>query len=273
MRVHRVLLGVCLACVPAGCSENSTIVSPPAVPAPAAGPTRMLASDGYEAPTYQTMAEVPEDIPLARLISYSSRVGWSGATASGFASMEGTANRIDQTLNLSIIHDYQTVGSVQVTAHEGAFWGGRLVMGTPIEYTVARTCGQVANLNTFHSARVVVFVEAGLVTLSQAGADSHDGKPQAACASNPCGSVTQVSYDPYSSETGCEAEDDGGSTGTQYQLGDHTGGETVGFGTGMGDGGSSSCGQEAVVEYVCIDVYDEETGTWDEWACGYATTC
>lgn len=61
--------------------------------------------------------------------------------------------------------------------------------------------------------------------------------------------------------------------GTQYQPGDNTGGETVDWGTGIGNGGTSVCGTQAVVEYVCIDIFDPETGTWGQWSCGYATTC
>lgn len=62
-------------------------------------------------------------------------------------------------------------------------------------------------------------------------------------------------------------------SGTQYEPGDYTGGETVDWGTGTGNGGTSVCGEAAFVEYVCIDVYNEETGAWEEWGCGYVTTC
>ena len=65
----------------------------------------------------------------------------------------------------------------------------------------------------------------------------------------------------------------GEGSGIQFEPGDYTGGETVDWGTGIGNGGTSICGNKAVVEWVCVDVYNESTGVWEEWSCGYATTC
>lgn len=93
----------------------------------------------------------------------------------------------------------------------------------------------------------------------------------------PTRQVSDPAYDPYSPDAlsgeDCAAVEEagGGGTGTQYQPGDYTGGETVDWGTGTGNGGSSSCGPDARVEYVCIDIWTE-TG-WAEWSCGFATTC
>lgn len=91
------------------------------------------------------------------------------------------------------------------------------------------------------------------------------------------GDPVAVVYDPYAEEdsTDCDAGGSDGDegSGTPYEPGDHTGGETVDWGTGRGNGGTSLCGESAVVEYVCIDVYNEKTGRWDKWSCGYATTC
>ncbi|HEU4453733.1 MAG TPA: hypothetical protein VFR81_11770 [Longimicrobium sp.] len=90
--------------------------------------------------------------------------------------------------------------------------------------------------------------------------------------------IEEVHYDPYDPAMSMSADDGGGDCGsggggTQYQPGDYTGGETVDWGTGEGNGGTSACGDQAMVEYVCIDVYNEETGSWEEWGCGYVTTC
>lgn len=77
-----------------------------------------------------------------------------------------------------------------------------------------------------------------------------------------------------SENTGGSGGGDSGSgegSGTQFGPGDSTGGETVDWGTGKGNGGTSVCGATAVVEYVCIDIMTE-TG-WREWDCGYVTTC
>lgn len=101
------------------------------------------------------------------------------------------------------------------------------------------------------------------------------------------GSSTQIiqdpyseSYDPYEPSWGyqdCAGGTDGGGEdddggGTQYGPGDSTGGETVDWGTGTGNGGSSVCGAKAVVEYICIDVWVDGEG-WVEWGCGFVTTC
>jgi hypothetical protein len=97
-----------------------------------------------------------------------------------------------------------------------------------------------------------------------------------------CGEdLTQLTYSPYNDGSGsdsgnCPAGGDGSAddgSGTQFQPGDYTGGETVDFGTGMGNGGSSVCGATAVVEYVCIDAWNGEKERWEEWACGYVTSC
>lgn len=91
--------------------------------------------------------------------------------------------------------------------------------------------------------------------------------------------VGDPEYDPYQpigpGGGGCEGSGSGSGegTGTQYEPGDSTGGETVEWETGIGNGGASACGDNAVVEYVCIDIWDAELGTWVEWNCGYATTC
>jgi hypothetical protein len=91
--------------------------------------------------------------------------------------------------------------------------------------------------------------------------------------------VDDPEYDIYSPEDGSdsctETPGEGGGdesgSGTQYQPGDSTGGKTVDWGTGQGNGGTSKCGATAVVEYVCIDVWTESG--WQEWDCGYVTSC
>jgi hypothetical protein len=87
--------------------------------------------------------------------------------------------------------------------------------------------------------------------------------------------VRYAEYDPYADDGGnCSSDGSGGGgtgSGIQYYPGDYTGGETVHWGTGIGNGGTSACGSEARVEYVCIDYWDGRQ--WVEWSCGYATTC
>ncbi|MDB4951589.1 MAG: hypothetical protein JWM27_4238 [Gemmatimonadetes bacterium] len=80
-------------------------------------------------------------------------------------------------------------------------------------------------------------------------------------------------YDPYASGSDCSDTGGDGSIGSgiQFVPGDYTGGETVGWSTGIGNGGASACGLAAQVEYVCVEVL---VGTeWKDWGCGYVTTC
>jgi hypothetical protein len=87
------------------------------------------------------------------------------------------------------------------------------------------------------------------------------------------------SYDPYAEGDTYDGTCDGsggsgggsGGSGIQYYPGDSTGGETVSWTTGQGNGGSSACGGAAVVEYACIETWNG--GGWETWGCGYVTTC
>jgi hypothetical protein len=89
--------------------------------------------------------------------------------------------------------------------------------------------------------------------------------------------LTDVAYDPYgepSGSTDCAGQGGTGTgSGIQFQPGDYTGGETVDWRTGVGNGGSSACGASAVVEWVCIDVWNPEKRRWDQYDCGYSTVC
>jgi hypothetical protein len=44
-------------------------------------------------------------------------------------------------------------------------------------------------------------------------------------------------------------------------------------GSGGPGGGHESGDSDCVVEYICIDIWNENTGTWDEYWCGAATVC
>lgn len=83
-------------------------------------------------------------------------------------------------------------------------------------------------------------------------------------------------YNPYdpgpgTSDGGCGGGE--GGEGTQYSPGEFTGGQTVSWESGIGTGQPSACGDQAKVEYICIEVWDEAAGMWVEWSCGYATVC
>jgi len=98
----------------------------------------------------------------------------------------------------------------------------------------------------------------------------------AGCTDN---ELTSSEYDPYEpgAGDGCGSDGSGGSggggSGQQYSPGQYTNGETVSWATGVGNGGTSACGSAAQVDYICIDVWNETSGEWETWGCGYVTTC
>lgn len=67
----------------------------------------------------------------------------------------------------------------------------------------------------------------------------------------------------------------GGGGGCEYQIipdpetCDPNGGGGGGGGGGDGGGGAGDC----VEEYICIDIWNENTGSWEEYWCGNATVC
>lgn len=140
---------------------------------------------------------------------------------------------------------------------------------------VTGTCKFVWNESgTYINVRRAIEWDRGSATITRWGRDS-DSNGGGSCDGMDA-NTRRVYYDPYSEEPqSCTGGDGsgsgGGGSGTQYYPGDSTGGETVDWGTGRGNGGVSKCGASAVVEYICIDYWDGQR--WVEWSCGYATTC
>lgn len=95
----------------------------------------------------------------------------------------------------------------------------------------------------------------------------------AGCGDEDTRIIAEGDYDPYEEEQQSCGGGGGDPPGTQYEPGDNTGGETVDWGTGVGNGGQSVCGTTAIVEYVCLDEFNLDTLEWEEWGCGYVTTC
>lgn len=151
-----------------------------------------------------------------------------------------------------------------------------------------KTCGFTVSGTVRHSTAHVLPVTGGLIRWGDVVRTSWaTPESQSDCA--PCKTATpirEVVYDPYDPYSGSSGEDgdcndgsggsggaDGSGSGTQYVPGDYTGEETVSWTTGQGNGGASACGTAAQVQYVCIDTWDEASGKWVQWDCGYVTTC
>ena len=101
---------------------------------------------------------------------------------------------------------------------------------------------------------------------------THEEEEEESCGGTSYDYSDDEDYDPYEEEEEPVCSGSGGGSGTQFQPGDFTNGETVDFATGVGNGGGSVCGPAAYVDYICIDIYYEDDG-WTEYTCGYATVC
>ena len=160
----------------------------------------------------------------------------------------------------------------------------------PAEWSIALTksCGSILEADVSYEAWWRGFaVGSGEIVLERAVAADQAIGQQEECECEEGGGnpgtelmphiMGDVAYDPYapsdlSTDCGGGSGGGGGGGGTQYEPGDSTGGETVDWGTGQGNGGESACGDQAIVEYICVDIWIEGSG-WREWSCGFATTC
>jgi hypothetical protein len=225
-------------------------------------------------PYYATTADVPLAYWGPRVYSQNPVVYWSGATAVGSSRMQYYGNRAEESFTLAIDGPVSNISREASGSSIGGMFADVYWHSTPgFTLTARGVCGHVANLSSLHTAKTVFFIEIrGLTELSTSVPDGHSDT-QPACANDGCSAkkFDQADYDPYEEED-CQGDDDGGgSGGTQYYPGDYTGGETVNWGDGVGNGGTSVCGETAKVEYICIDYWNGQA--WQEWSCGYATTC
>lgn len=261
-----------------GCAHDAGLTSPEPRSAPESR-HEAATGDGYGAPSYGSLAEVPPEHRFADVRDHKVRVDWTGITAESFASMEYHGNRGAIAFEVTVMSEYSSPRISRSTVEASAVLPAWRFMGDKFDVTVDRECDQTADVNATFTAKAVVFINTALTTIAMdiEHAQASDVQPDCTCGSDPK-AVTEIAYDPYGGPDdggGLEDGDCGGSgggrTGKQYQPGDYTGGETVDWKTGQGNGGSSSCGAEAVVEYVCIEEWDGEK--WVPWECGYATTC
>ncbi len=271
-RVWGVVLASTMAVVLLGCADTTRITSSNRTAPVPQQVRKAMAPDGYEAPVFNSTDEVP-GWWRANVWDESSTADWTGSTAGGYAFMRYTGNRISQTMNLSVIHGYSTVATAPpLTRNAWHFLPYDGLLGSPTSYSVDESCGQVANLSTQHTAKIVLFIQVSFLEFDEATTSSQGAARQPDCPQTErCTDVTMVTYSP--DEPECEGASGGGAgTGVYYQPGQTTGGNAVDFATGEGLEAGSVCGTAAVVEYVCIDILDAE-GNWKEWACGYVTTC
>jgi hypothetical protein len=272
--------GACLLVT--SCSEAAGPVGPQPL---ATSPRATLAPESY--PHYATEADVPPEYSLAMVHRISPIVYWEGSYANASSLLSYFGNYGEQTLSLTVLKDGSALPAVTTTGVDDHIIPRDYEMVTSgLGFAVSGTCGWIGNLNVNGMAQILLLINVkGLTVLSTAKGTGTSSRAQPACASKTCTTVASNDqqsayggdYDPYAFDSpgtaACDGgAEDGNASGTQFQPGDMTGGETVDWRTGVGNGGASACGAAAQVDYMCVEYYVQGEG-WKDLGCGYVTTC
>lgn len=237
-----------------GCSDTPTPLAPTPLPLRPGAP--VLSWDG----DYPYLTDLPPDALEPHIYSTGAGVRWDGAVAAMYAWMSYFGNSGLINYSLSISGPYPGDQSGTAASGEGGFPGDRTIENYDLRYTAAGTCGHAANLTTSNTASIVGWT----ITIygKELGWSGSVYRPDG-------GSGLQPACPPPPPD-----DDDGCTPGTvDWQTGETCPDPRTGGGGGEGGGGGQCpAGSVAVVEYVCIDVWDPERG-WVEWSCGYATVC
>lgn len=231
-------------------------------------------------PTEEEYAEMPPEFRSGtEIIAAWADAGFVSNRAYGSAGMEYFANYAKIILPVTLLFNNSQVTKTMGYEEEAYFLPMRRSIGAMASMGVTGSCGHLVNADPeFYIHNQFPLSKSGWFQWGQKRTTQHASASQPACSCTEATSLQEAAYDPYSQDGGDNACVDNGSTGgeasgIQYYAGDNTGGETVDWNTGVGNGGSSVCGATAVVEYVCLEKYNWETGRWEHFDCGFATTC
>ena len=179
MRNQSVAFVVAVACTAlAGCADGRT----PLLPIPP-GVTREIAPDGGEAPNFNSIDEVPEDLRWAIIRNATAAVFWDIETVDAIASMDYWANRASMDLKLIVTSGYSTVGTKE------AHWKspGHLLArpwrhgSAQLRYTLTRDCGQTADLRAEFDAQTFVLINWAPLELDRDHDQADDAARQPDC--------------------------------------------------------------------------------------------
>ncbi|HEU0016642.1 MAG TPA: hypothetical protein VFQ45_23370 [Longimicrobium sp.] len=147
------------------------------------------------------------------------------------------------------------------------------------QFYVGKSCGLTISADVSFEAWWQSLLWGETNTQSEPRRDTREQEPCPCVVNEGDNEPAEGGFDPYYGEpptAGGDCDEGTGGEepeGKQYYVGDYTGGETVSWHTGKGNGGTSACGDEARVDYVCIYEFNPETEEWELWDCGYVTTC
>lgn len=279
----------CVALLMAGCSDATRGgAGEPLSPVHPSARAAEAQTDIQESGMYPTENDVPPDRRLARIYRHSERISWSGRTANAYASMEYFGNFGEQTLEITVVHGYSTVGSMRTERHVQDFLPAGRVMGNPLQYVLAEDCGQTANFAATHTAKTIMFVNSAISTVGSERARGETAATQPTCripeetcapddgggdymtgtdASAPGGDPDlppyNFAYDPYnpgdtSPSSGC----DGGGETHEPAEPEPTFAEMC-----------TALGGKLYYDYGCIEQWNKEKGQWEPEWCGTYAVC
>jgi hypothetical protein len=244
---------------------------------------------GRDLMAFASEAEARASLMWPEIYWYDQDVQWSGKDARYFSTLTYFGNRALIDGDLVFSSKTGSFAPIRVQTGRVNLFDRRQGIATGQRSTQAHSaCGLGATLSLTYLAATDIFIHtAGAFELGRdVRSDASVAyQPECTCERGVGGGdpvrehISDASYDAYSpgisEDTGCAGgSSDGGSnpgSGTQFGEGDYTEGETVDWGTGVGNGGTSECGTAAQVRWVCIDIFVE--GAWKTWSCGWATTC
>lgn len=218
---------------------------------------------------------------MATILIAETWAGFRPGIAWGEGFMWHTGNAASQSLALTVRRGVEIVASGNAESHRHELLPVVFQPGFVDSLAVARNvpvqdeCGLVVDVQVIHRAWHQFWTTSWNLLTWGAQAVSEEAnarQPQCTCRGGGGGSEESSAYPQPLAALNASCSGQSGD-GTTYDPGDKTDGETVTWDGGQGNGGSSECGAEAVVEYICIDVFDEEMQQWETWDCGYATTC
>jgi hypothetical protein len=227
-------------------------------------------------PTEEQLAELPPEFRTApSILGYWTKTGFVGSQAWARAWMQYWANYAKVSVELSLLYNNAHVTTTTGYSEQASVLPAVRELEAFTSLGVSGSCGHTVNATGIFYVHHQAPVGKGWFVFGEEKRSESASAAQPPCSCTSTLQIQTADYDPYSKDQGdCESgTGDSSGSGTQYQPGDYTGGETVSWSTGIGNGGSSLCGSDAVVEFICIDYWDAATGKWVEWSCGFATTC
>lgn len=255
-----------------GCHDQPLPLAPD--PTPVAAPEPSLS----RYPTEEEYAEMPGEFRAQPGITDRwVDAGFVSGKAYAQAAMTYLANYATTTVTATLLYNNSEVTKSTGFEERSYYLPLTRQLSAATSVAVNGSCGYTVNGNArFYVHNQFPLSKTGWFVWGRDSRTADQSASQPACSCGSTAPLQDAGYDPYASDGDsydCGTNGTSGGSGIQFHPGDNTGGETVDWNTGIGNGGSSVCGGSAVVEYVCIDVWNVETDSWQKWACGYATTC